>query len=365
VGTFLAKLLVYSTPYLLVGLSFLILDPFKVVRHHEAFGSHNPVSINVDYVATETYLRNRERLQYDSFIFGSSRALAFRTADWRSYIPDSVPLLYNANAESLFGVWAKVRFIDQLGDRIENALFLVDEGLLQEVTNSQGHLYIKDPRISRESWTSFYLTFFNAYLSDFFFVKYLDYRIFATYRSYMAEAINLEPMEIGPSTNDLVLAGWDRELERDPDGYYERRRSTFEVGRDSRGVRTGERVIGEPQRALLGGIRDVWERHGTRVRIVVSPNFDQVPLHREDLAVLCELFGAANVFDFSGVNEITADARNYYEPLHFRPSVGRRILEAIYGDGAPIRVASHAKGRPEASQGGRGSTCGVRLTGNG
>jgi hypothetical protein len=285
---------------------------------------------------------------YDSFIFGSSRALAFRTADWHSHIPGSVPLLYNANAESLFGVWAKVRLIDELGDRLANALLLVDEGLLREVRNSDGHLFIKDPRVSRESRAAFYLSFLEAYFSDFFFVRFLDYKLLGTYRPYMQGAINRERTRIAPVSNDLVLEDWDEQLERDAEAYYAGRRQVFEAGRRPT-VRVGSRSIGAEQLRLLEDIREVFGRHGTNYRIVVSPNFDQVPLHRSDLAALCGIFGAEHVFDYSGVNEITADVRNYYEPVHFRPAVGQRILDQIYGDGAGARVAgggSAAAGAP-------------------
>jgi hypothetical protein len=47
---------------------------------------------------------------------------------------------------------------------------------------------------------------------------------------------------------------------------------------------------------------------------------------------LRRIFGAARVFDYSGVNRITADKHNYYEESHFRPQAGREILKDIYGE---------------------------------
>ena len=36
------------------------------------------------------------------------------------------------------------------------------------------------------------------------------------------------------------------------------------------------------------------------------------------------------VWDFSGINPVTADMRNYYDDGHFTEAVGDRVLEAVY-----------------------------------
>ena len=82
---------------------------------------------------------------------------------------------------------------------------------------------------------------------------------------------------------------------------------------------------------MIEEIRRIFDAHGTNFRVVVSPNYDHVPLHPVDLEALRELFGGGNVRDFSGVNEITSDVRNYYERVHFRPHVGESILSELYG----------------------------------
>lgn len=330
--SFLIRTAIFASPFLLLAVSFLLLDPFQVVHPDEPVESHNPVQINVDYLATETYLRNREELPYDAFIFGSSRTLAFRTAQWRAHLGDATPLRYNANAENLFGILGKLRLIDQMGDRIRHALLLVDYRLLQGVENSTRHLYIKHPRVSGESWGGFYMAFFSAWIGDFFFVKFIDYTLFGRWRSYMRGAINKRSMKVDPQTNDIVLASDEEDIARDPDAYYSARQAEFDSVRLN-ASRDGGPVIGSRQRALLEEIAAILEAHGARTEVVVSPNYDQVPIHPQDLQVLRELFGAASVHDYSGVNDITTDERNYYEPYHFRPEVGARILREIYGSG--------------------------------
>lgn len=330
---FLLKILLFSLPFQLLALSFVLLDPFMVVWDYQAFPARTHVAINVDYLTTETYLENRSERGYDSFIFGSSRTLAFRTREWMQRVGSGTPFRYSATRESLFGVWGKVRLIDRRGDRIRHALLLAEPTLLEKTSNSTGHLHIKHPKVSGGSWGEFYLSFFSAYLSDFFFVKYLDYALFGEYRGYMAGAIQETPPRMDPRTNDLFLVHQDRALESDPESYYRDLRSDFRRTRAS-APEMHEPVIGEAERALLEKIRAVFEEHGTCYEVVVSPNYDQAALHPKDREELRDIFGADRVHDYSGQNAITTQVRNYYEPYHFRPRVGERILRRVYAKDA-------------------------------
>jgi hypothetical protein len=139
--------------------------------------------------------------------------------------------------------------------------------------------------------------------------------------------------------NELTRADAEREIARDGiDAYVAKRRAIFvpRVPRTGRPVvdASGERLL----RETAGWLREA----GARVEVVVSPLYDQVALAERDRRILEEVFGADHVHDFSGVNDLTRDARNYYETSHYRPPVGAEILRRIYGakpgegsDGAP------------------------------
>ena len=75
----------------------------------------------------------------------------------------------------------------------------------------------------------------------------------------------------------------------------------------------------------------MFKRHNTCYRVVVSPLYDQIKMNPEDVKALGEIFGAENVFDFSGVSEFTSDYRNYYDDSHYRPNVAREVLNIAYG----------------------------------
>lgn len=54
-------------------------------------------------------------------------------------------------------------------------------------------------------------------------------------------------------------------------------------------------------------------KNNTSYKIVISPEFNQTNLDKTDVKKLEDIFGAANVFDYTGINKYTNDWHNYYE----------------------------------------------------
>ena len=71
-------------------------------------------------------------------------------------------------------------------------------------------------------------------------------------------------------------------------------------------------------------------KHHTKVKIVLSPNFDRNKVNPKDVKYLKSLFGVKNVHDFSGKNIITENVGNYYEDKHFKPYLANSLLEQLY-----------------------------------
>ena len=96
---------------MMVIATFFWFDPFKILYDHgEALfienGTVDGFTLNRDFVGTEMFLKKRDSLHYDSFIFGSSRSTVFESAEWDKYIENSaVPFHFIGSGESLFGIW--------------------------------------------------------------------------------------------------------------------------------------------------------------------------------------------------------------------------------------------------------------------
>jgi hypothetical protein len=306
---------------------YVVSDPFSVL-HRPIYGPDSAVSINRDFASTELYLRGHEVGRYDSFIFGNSRALAFMCEDWTRAMqrPDARCFHFDAWKESLYGVDAKVRLIDSLGGSLTDVLVVLDGSLLAGVDADTGPAFRKHPRLTSQSWIGFQVDYLVDFYSNHFCLKYLDYSLFGRTRPYMGALFNAQNFTHRLDTNDQVFKLREQEIAREGDAYWSNRPAIF----GPRTPSTSPVVVLEPQRRLLDDLAATFRRHGTRVRIVVSPLYDQIRIAPSDLESLRRTFGEASVADFSGVNPLTIEVHNYYEDSHYRPTVARTILGSLY-----------------------------------
>lgn len=268
-------------------------------------------------------LEHHER--YDAFVVGSSRSKAFRTSAWARYLPKgSTPFHMGVNDESLFGVARKLTFLQREGYALRHVLLVVDARILERPINPWPHIFREYPAVSGEARAEYYKRYLVALLDPRFLYAYGVWR--TTGVSLDRTRIWTEDFEYVRNTGDHIYAALDKERASDPSGYYERRASIFERP----GPRLGRPVLAPEGRRLLAEIAALLRRQQTDLRVVVTPNFDQVSLAPEDLAALRTLFGADRVWDFSGMNRFTTDIHNYYEERHFVPSVADDILATLY-----------------------------------
>ncbi len=350
------RLLVLGAPLAALVAFYVGCDPFKVLYHHDSYyGPQDRVSLNRDCVSTELYASRPVAERPDAFIFGNSRSLAFLCSDWQRHIDSPRVFHFDASGETLFGIWSKVNYIDRSGGSLRHALIVVDSETLADTRNSSGHLFIKDPRVSGESAATFQLLSFRAFLARGFFIKYLDFRCFATFRPYMNEAIESRQFAHDPATNDLRFTSVEAEIASLGEAYYSAERGLF-PRRESSSPGVTSRVLFAQELAMLKEIQSTFDRHNTNCRIAVSPLYQQVRLNPDDVAELRKVFGADRVYDYSGVNEFTEDVHNYYESSHYRPVVAREIMHEF----TPIIHPHVPRGRRNHQRGWSDATLGAK-----
>ena len=133
---------------------------------------------------------------------------------------------------------------------------------------------------------------------------------------------------IRDSKNNDAFNPREKQIKQEGEAYWKNRKKEFPE-------RDGTATIAEPaifhrQRMVLDEIMEVLRRHGTSIRVLISPDYNQKKLHPDDREILQGIFGKENVYDFSGINEFTEDYHNYYEAGHYRPLLGNKLLERIY-----------------------------------
>jgi hypothetical protein len=214
---------------------------------------------------------------------------------------------------------------------LRNALIVLDELTLGQAKNSEGHLYVKDYNLTGESWLSFQLLFFKDFITTPKFIfAYLDYKITGKFKPYMFGEGLLSKIRLSynPKSNEMGFSGLEDSILYHKDAYYSHN-SAFFYRRDTQEIYS-KPVMKAEQLSELGVIRDILARNHTNYKIIINPLYDQKKISLEDLAILQQYFGTRNVYDFSGINNITSDKTNYYENSHYRPHIAKDILRTIY-----------------------------------
>jgi hypothetical protein len=335
--SFIKTALVFLIPFYLVVAAYFVFDPFKVLYKKDLSSSHF-VILNRDFVSTEKFKINYTHEKFNSFIFGSSRTLAFKTKDWAPHLdPNAKTFVFDASGETIYGIWKKIKYLNENSIKIENSVLIFCGDVTFSMSkNYDDHIRIKHPNITDESRLFFHGLFFSTYFSNGFFARYLDYLMFKTERPYMKSFLEFRSIHSDLITNDLFINDQEKLIQDDSIHYYNLKKALF-YKRDNSNKSYPIQINSE-MKQMLSDIKTVFRENNTNYKIIVSPLYNQTKLNPEDLNVIKEIFGTDNVFDYSGINNITNSKYNYYEDSHYRYHVGKRILSEIYSPDSLLSI---------------------------
>ncbi len=329
---FLKTLFLFFLPIIIllcVLIPFYILsDPFRIIRPYDDY-SYMPVITSRDYISTEMYLKNKDKYNYNSFIFGSSRTIAFRPESWKKYLKQSdQPFVFDASSENINGIYQKIAFINNQKAKINNALIIIDhDATFTRDDDSPGHLTVKHRAISGSSLFSFHFIFFRVFTTPEFLYYFLKYKFTHHYDDSMFGYIENRKIKMDSVNNQITIEDHERELTYNPAGYYGKRKAVFYQRKgevvDSKNKITNSHV------KTMQEIVNIFKAQKTDYKIIIGPLYEQVKFSTHDLEKLEKVFGN-HLYDFSGANEFTSSVSNYYEASHYRPLVGDAILKRIY-----------------------------------
>jgi hypothetical protein len=302
-------------------------DPFKVIHNYDHYLS-DCVMLSRGFVSTEVFLKNNLQHNFDSFIFGSSRATAFSCKEWSKYLSEDCSAFSYGNwNESIMGIFGKVKFIDSVGNKIKNAIIVIDtdQTFRKDINSNEGDHYL----ISGKSIAKFHQMYFSQSLKKIWLIPgSIDYRIFRKKRSYMKDFVGMKTGDIDPISNDW-LPNEEEKILRDSTAYYSVSLNKFytrsEIEKES-GIQ-----ITSDDSIIIQKIVSIFKKHNTDVKIIIGPLYDQVKFNKDDLKILQEIFGEENIFDYSGINYLTDNMYNFKnDVIHFRNRTGNMILKNIY-----------------------------------
>lgn len=324
---FIPKLFLFLLPFIVLGLSYFVFDPFHVLRSYKEYGSNYLKTYNRNRISTETYKIYNPEYNFNSFIFGSSRASAFQTQDWSKYINEKNPFHFDAFNDNISGIRGKMEYIDKQDGKLKNVLIIIDSDTFSEAYDeSESIVHHKDYRWTNESWLSYHTRFFKAYFKKKYFLSYLDLKFFGKYRPfYMDEFFKFKYFYTTP-LNDFLFPENIEKIKADSIQYYK----DPEFHERVMSPKMFDPQIQKHHLADLKAIDSLFKVHKTNYKIIISPLFDQRAYNPIDLNILNIYFGKQHVYNFSGKNKYTDDISNYYEISHYKPIIGKRIMEEIY-----------------------------------
>ena len=315
-------------PLILFILFYTYYDPFKVLRDYKNYSS-SEVVLNRDYVSTTMFLKNHKKNNYNSFIFGSSRTLAFRTKVWSKYLTKKDKIfVFDASSESIYGIYTKLKYLDSKKIKITNAIIVICRDRTFEYDkNHEGHLFIKHPEISGESKLHFQFEFLKDYFTPKFLFSFYLHKIIKEYKPFMFGYIVNVKTIYDTLTNEINLDIPEKEIKQNPIRYYLEKKDVF-YRRKGEHLDSIER-INQEQLFMLNEVKRILIKNKTNYKVIISPLYEQIKFSKKDVTILKTIFGH-NLYDFSGKNQFTEPVNNYYENSHFRPKVGDSIFEIIY-----------------------------------
>lgn len=319
-------LLFFLLPLALLAGLYVVTDPYKTLR---PFSLTYFDSTNRDYLSSELFILNSKEIDYDSFIFGSSRACGINSYHWVHYLPEgSRQFVFQAWGETITGIDQKVRYLDETGVSIKNALILLDvPRSLDKVQEPTEALSIKDPAISKQP------KFVHESILFWDFIQKPSQwtRAVKRYRKkpYVGFDTVSNDWEKGNKDLDITVPPSPDSLNR----LSKTAKKAFLKNLTANdGVTVNSPLITSTLVRRLESIRSVFDKHETSWRIIVTPGFcyKDPAISPDDLTILQQVFGAENVFDYSRKNEWNSDYNNYTDPNHFGLGVGWMMIEEIY-----------------------------------
>lgn len=326
---FYLKVLLLCSPFLLMGLTYFMFDPFMVLHPYKRFDVVGAYP-NESHVGWTTYMTYRDSLKFDSYILGNSCTIAFRAEEWEKYLNGGKAVRLYDNSETIGHVLAKLEALDKNNGIIKNVLVVLDPKSFREYVPRMDFKHVLPPEASGISTIQFQLKFLQGYLYPDIIVPYLHYKSTGEVTPYMLRKYIVCPYIIRePFTNNGINPN-EKKIEEEGEKYWSK--ASWTVQQDAAPTTYSPELFGEQIRCLEK-IKSICDKHGADIKIIISPHYGFYKgMNPEDAKKLVDIFGDNSVYDLTLAEEYMSDMHDYYEPDHYRPVLGARILKDIYRD---------------------------------
>jgi len=223
---FIKSIIVFCVPGIILIGVYIWTDPFKVIHNYDVYLS-DYVMLERGFVSTKVFLKNYQKYDFDSFIFGSSRSCAFAGNEWDKHLSkNNKAFSFGAWTESIEGIFRKIQLIDSVKNPIKNILVIIDsDGYTFDGGNST--LEYEHFLISGKTLSEFHIKYFSLFLRKYWLIPIsIDYKLFKEQRHYMKDFVGMKHGDLNPVNNDWLPNG-ENEILKDSIQYYEKAGNNF------------------------------------------------------------------------------------------------------------------------------------------
>lgn len=329
---FYIKVMLLCLPFILMSATYFVFDPFMVLHKYKRFDVVGAY-LNESYVGWDTYATYRDSIGYDSFILGNSCTVAFPTQEWEKYLNGGKAIRLFDNSESIGGVWSKLDALDAKNAPIKNVLIVLDPRSFRSYRANTIFKHILPPDATGMSNIQFQLKFLQGYLYPDIMIPYLHYKITGKVTPYMLRKYIVCPYIIREPYTNNGINPHEKEIEELGEKYWEQ--AAWVNRRETTETNYFPPEVFHDQEECLMKIKAICDRHGADLKFIISPHYGvHVRMNPRDVERIKGALGEEAVFDLTGVGEFISDRHDYYEPDHYRPVLGSRILKYIYSKDA-------------------------------
>ncbi|GAA6528721.1 MAG: hypothetical protein LKH27_05775 [Prevotella sp.] len=328
IAAFYLKCLALATPFILLIIIYMVKDPFMVVRNYHDY-DHDPVCQNEGEVSWMKYKEYRHQMHYDSFIIGASCTKAFPCNIWNKYI-HAHPYRMYSNSVGLGDLSMMLEALnEQSGQPIKHLLIITEVPMFANDAPKNDFMHIMPPDVSHKSLITYQTTFLQGFFTPKFLIPYIKYLIAGKFTEQERGIINDYVPECTRYTNDAILPQ-EKRISQCGENYW--RQKFWQKAMDRHYRPTLEPpMISSIQIHNFRMIKSICQRHHTDLKLVISPNFKEQMMNPKDLAILHSIFGPNVVYNYADRKHLRMDNyHNFYDPYHYRISVGREIMREIY-----------------------------------
>jgi hypothetical protein len=324
---FLLRVLLFLSPVLALLLVFVVADPFGL--YGWSWASRTAAADGcTDCRTMRAYDEYRSRWRYNTFLLGNSKTMAILSSDWFEHIGVQRFFKLGTPGESVLNMRRKLEYVASTGASIEHVILLVDNKVLQNVENTHPHfegpVYMKSLRSSDQTAVEQLAQGFRYYLADAYFLEHWSDCVSSVdSRRSNADGTSV-PDGTGPFTNEVIRTDMEERLMADTAAYV----AAFPQPRIASG--SSAVTLHPKDRVHLRAIKELLVRAGSDHHVIFGPEYNCAAMPSDVVEAFTSIFGKEHVHDHSADSAFCGKPIFFYEPNHYRPVVGRAMLEQCY-----------------------------------